>query len=338
MKTILVTGAGGLVATQLICQLLEKKNSYRIIALSTHPDVLKERYKEVAEVQITDMDHLSTTNEVQIDVCIHAAFSRNKNAADIASSLQFTSEILKFCKNQNVPLFVNISSQSVYGQITSPLWTEQAIPSPDYLYAMGKYSTEVLTETAFYKTSIKHTNIRLSSVSENARFLNVFVKNAIEGKPIVIQGGTQQVSFIDVRDVAAALIKLIEKGMTIDLKPVYNLGTGKTRTILQLANDVKRIFKSDYGKNVTVEVQPSDLVLDVGMNPQLFENTFDWHPVYDYDDMIISLILLNNNQLPPPTALLKNPNTEYTRTTLKDRWKMPSSYAIVYKHQQYQEL
>ena len=43
-------------------------------------------------------------------------------------------------------VFANISSQSVYGKMSEPLWAESTPVEPDYLYAMGKYSSEIITK------------------------------------------------------------------------------------------------------------------------------------------------------------------------------------------------
>lgn len=296
MKNVVITGASGLVATELIYLLL-KDEQYRIFAVSTHPDKLNCRYSGRDRVDVLTLGELTSNKDLIIDVFVHCAFARSKNPVDLANSMIYTKKTLEMAESHKVGLFVNISSQSVYGQINTPLWTEQAQPAPDYLYALGKFATELMVETALETTDVKYTNIRLSSVCENARFLNVFVKNALNNQPISVQGGQQNVSFIDVRDVADALKKVIELGVKVNLEKVYNLGTGKRRTIHDLAFDVKRIVEAEKGNLVEVIVQPSDITLDVGMNPTLFEKTFNWKAKYDYEDMIKSLILLNTCKL-----------------------------------------
>ena len=293
MRTILVTGASGLVATELI-HLLESSENSQIIAVSTHPDILKERYKDNNRVHCIFLHEIEYYKDVNIDAVIHCAFARSKDAGEIAKSLQFTSELLRITKAITPDIFVNISSQSVYGQSNPPLWTELTPPAPDYLYALGKFSTEEMTRMALEETGIKFTNIRLSSVSENARFLNVFVKNALMDLPINVQGGGQTCSFVDVRDVASGLMAVIKKAPLMEsLAAVYNLGSGETRTIKELAEDTKRIIEGESCKKVEVNLTPADIKLEVGMDISLFCNTFDWKPQYGYDDMIRSLVALN---------------------------------------------
>jgi nucleoside-diphosphate-sugar epimerase len=232
-------------------------------------------------------------NETPFSALVNCAFARNKSGRDIASSLEFLRELIDIVKGTNLRSFINISSQSVYGQKEKPLWTEETPVDPDYLYAIGKYASEVIVKSAFSDTDINVTNIRLASVCENARFLNVFARNAIVGLPIKVMGGSQMCSFIDVRDVTDALTAVIEKADKIDFAGVYNLGTGKTRTILELAEDVQRIYKAKYSKDVVIEREDADIKLEVGMDNTLFCQTFNWQPKLNYDDMISSLIEFN---------------------------------------------
>lgn len=295
-KNIIITGASGLVATELTHLLLDAEESYRIYAVSTHPDKLRERYKDVDNIICLSLDELSILAGKEIDAVIHCAFARSKDPQDLAKSLLFTSDLLRIVKQIKPKVLVNISSQSVYGQATPPLWTEQTPPAPDYLYALGKFSSEEMTKMALEGTGIKFTSIRLSSVCENARFLNVFAKNALTGQPINIQGGGQMCSFVDVRDVASGLKKVIEIAPRLDsLQKVYNLGSGKTRTIKELAEDTKRLVEQEKGINVPLNVIPADIHLEVGMDISLFCKEFDWTPRFDYDDMIESLISLNDS-------------------------------------------
>lgn len=293
MENVIITGSSGLVATELICALL-RDGQYKIYAVTTNPDKLKQRYKKHDNIVCCRLSELED-NAIgkSFTVLINCAFARSKNGADIVTSLDFLHNLINIVKKIDLKTFINISSQSVYRQKEKPLWTEKTPVDPDYLYAMGKYASEVIVKSNLAGTGINFTNIRLASVCENARFLNVFVKNAIEGFPIKVIGGNQICSFIDVRDVRDALIAMIEKVNNVNLADTYNLGTGKTRTILELAKDVKRIYEKEYDKEVIIELEDAKISLEIGMDNTLFCRTFDWQPKLNYDAMILSLIEYN---------------------------------------------
>ena len=277
MKNIVITGASGLVATELTHLLLESTDNYHVYAVSTHPESLVERYKGTSSVTCLSIGDLISLSDTQIDAVIHCSFARSKKSEEIAQSIIYTTKLLGIIKQICPKVFVNISSQSVYGQNTPPLWTEQTPPAPDYLYALGKFATEEITTAALKDSGIKYTNIRLSSVCENARFLNVFVMNALSGTPIMVQGGNQVCSFIDIRDVARGLKAVIDNApLMASLAPTYNLGTGKTRTIRELAEDVKRLVEEIKNIPVEVIITPADIKLEAGVDNGLFCSTFNW--------------------------------------------------------------
>ncbi len=290
MKNIIITGSNGLVATELICYMLNK-GGYKIYAVSTNQDKLKNRYEAKDNVVCLSIDGLGAiANQLSFKALINCAFARSKSGRDIVSSLEYLRELIDVMKGNKLKAFINISSQGVYGQKEKPLWSEDTLVDPYSLYALGKYASEVIVKTALSKADINFTNIRLASVNENARFLNVFVKNAIAGRPIKVMGGSQICSFIDVRDVARALNAVIKKADATEFADVYNLGIGETRTILELAEDVQRICKEKYGKDVVISREDADIKLEVGMDSTLFCQTFSWQPKFNYDDMITSLI------------------------------------------------
>lgn len=289
MKTILITGASGLVATELICSLANKEE-YNLLLVSTHPQLLKERYCGVNNIFSMALDEVLLDRVVQPDLIIHAGFARSGKGQDYVDSLTFTKKLLEYAKRAEPKAYINISSQSVYGDASQPLWKEDAPLGPTYLYALAKYASEKLTELALEGTSINWTNVRLCSVCENARFVSVFVKNAIEGKPINLTAPNQQCSFIDVRDVASGLKSMIDKSDTVQFEKVYNLGSNYQHTIREVAEKVKSIGENEYTTpEVLINVLSSDNENQVGMDASLFRHSFDWQPRYSLDDMIRSL-------------------------------------------------
>ena len=295
MKIVAITGAGGLVATNLIGLLAQSSDDYYLYAISTHVERIRDIYNGCSNVECLDLEQFAGKSGKHVDIVLHCAFARTEDGKQIAASLQYTKALLSVSKEKGIERFVYISSQSVYDDRVPSPRGEKSPVAPKSIYALGKYAGEMLVETALLDTPIKYTSIRLASVSINARFLRIFVKNAMEGIPIMVMGGKQKCSFIDVRDVALALKKVIDMHHDIELQPIYNLGINNQRDIFSLAGDVKKIVEEKYGKEVEVIQQPSDLFLDAGMDSTLFFNSFNWQPQYDYDDMIIALIESNTN-------------------------------------------
>lgn len=292
MKHIIITGASGLVATELIFALLKQPDTH-LYLLSTHVENIQARYKQHADrVSCFTLDSFAKSteqSELSYDFCFHTAFARSSIGSKIVESIDYQRSLLYLLKGLKLKVFVNISSQSVYGK-TMPLWQEDTPLDPDYLYAMGKYFSEVVTQQMLEGTGIRWTNIRLCSVCENARFVRVFVQNAIEGKPILLTAPEQQCSFIDVQDVADGLMALMDYAPFIDLNPVYNLGANIVNTIKEIAHIVNSVAENDYKlKTVDIIEQSSINSARVGMDASLFMNTFKWRSKRDMREMVKEL-------------------------------------------------
>ncbi len=286
MKKIIITGASGLVGTELIYTILNG-SKHSLFLVSTHPDALAEKYKGNSRIKCLSIDELEGQTDNEFDCIVHLAFARSKDPEQLAKAIDYTQRILNIAKHIKIRTYINISSQSIYGEIHKPMWREDYPAAPNYLYALGKYGTEKMTQLAFEGTETNWTNIRLASVCENARFVNVFVRNIIEGLPIHIVGGAQMVSFIDVRDVATALFQTIEMSDSIIFKDAYNLGTGKQDSIVKIAELVNKIGNEEYNLPlINVEIEHKDIHLNVGMDNSLFSEEFNWKPQYDINDMI----------------------------------------------------
>ncbi|MGI6328766.1 MAG: NAD-dependent epimerase/dehydratase family protein [Dethiobacteria bacterium] len=130
----------------------------------------------------------------------------------LAKAIKFTKDLFMTAKINCVKGIINISSQSVYGNKSKPLWNEDTPVSPDSTYAMAKYATEILTHTICNQKTMIGTNIRLDSLlgpGLDARLVSRFVNQVIKHEPIKIIGGMQKLSFLDVRDASEGLISLI---------------------------------------------------------------------------------------------------------------------------------
>ena len=297
VKNIIITGASGLVATQLTLDLLNNTQHY-LYLVSTNPTALKDRYagftKMIKCCTLDSFSDYAKASGERFDACVNAGFARSSLGRPLVDSLEFTYKLVTLIKELGVDKFINLSSQSVYGKETEPLWTEQTPLDPDYMYALGKYNTELITRIVLSDSNVKWTNIRLSSVCENARFMNVFVKNALSGSPIHLTAGSQGCSFIDVRDVSSAMIKVIESDSN-HLAEAYNLGTAEMFTIREIAEKVKQIGDTMYGTSVVITEEANDNHIKIGMDNSLFKKTFNWEPSYSMDDMIISLFEMKTN-------------------------------------------
>jgi nucleoside-diphosphate-sugar epimerase len=292
-KAVLITGASGTLGTELIKQ-LSKTPSYKIYALTSKKKVLLSYFSGINNLICFDREDWENGRIPwnKIDVLIHCAFAIISDGEKLVDSLNFTREIFEAAQRGGVLAIINISSRNVYGSKYKPLWKETTPICPDNIYAMAKYSSELLLKSiANKKQSVNFTNIRLSSLLANTldmRIVNKFVKDAIDNQIIKITGGKQIFSYLDIRDAASGIISLL----SVDPEgwnEVYNLGSDKRYDILEISKIISDVAKDYMGKNVIIELEEKDIVLDIGMDSSLFYKETGWMPKYSMRDTVVSL-------------------------------------------------
>jgi len=297
-KKILVTGASGYLGQCFINKLYET-NGYEIIVFGRDKEKTANLFKGKAsncfDKKDLDFGLLQLGN---IDVLMHMGFARpHCTNMQIAESLEFTHELFTRAAMHQVPAIINISSQSVYGLETPPPWNEETPVAPAIIYAQAKYATELhLKSLKKINNQLMSSSIRLGSLAGGAAglievcFLSKIVKQALQGNPIKIVGGSQEMERIDVRDAAAGLVAMLQVD-PVNWKPVYNLGSGVVYNILKIAGMVVEVasgFNKGIESDIYVEEKPINMRF--GMDSSLFYDDMKWRPQYGLKDTIESLI------------------------------------------------
>lgn len=291
-RKILITGANGYIGSEFMKQLLTLR-SWNVVAMSSRPDIVKCKFSSVDNIEVLSNDCLFTKTIPwsQISHVVHLAFARRFCPnSQIAESITFSKEVFAQACAANVEGIINLSSQSVYGN-AQEVRNENTPISPEMVYSMAKYSTEILLSCIFEKNIFsKATNIRLDPVAGNQNLLPSLVKQACTTGKIQLTGGGQIFSLLDISDAAGALISLINTP-TCQWKKVYNVGwNNKVYTLLELAELTKnRLEKFGYS-NIKISLQKSDIRTYAGMDSTRFSQDTGWEPQYGIADIIDRVI------------------------------------------------
>ena len=241
MKTILVTGASGFLGSHLIKKILERGD--KVIAILGRPEDLSNDFPTNNNISVFPCAEINNIDLGHVDTLIHTAFSRGDNLEGLTSSIAFTEAIIDLVNTQDIDSIINISSQGVYkGLLPGQKVTEDGTISPDTAYGLAKWAVENMFKIGCQK---QYTNIRMASLSANARFLSFFVNDVILQKKITITAPNQFASIMDVSDAIEGILA-IEKLPLSERKTIYNLGPGTQYSILNYAESANSIGK-DYG-------------------------------------------------------------------------------------------
>ena len=109
-------------------------------------------------------------------------------------------------------------------------------------------------------------------------YLNIF------GNDYDTPDGTGVRDYIHVVDLAIGHVKALDKLLNNKGINIYNLGTGKGYSVLEIVNTFKKVNNIDLPYKIT-ERRPGDIATCYADSTKA-QKELDWHPIYDIEDMV----------------------------------------------------
>jgi nucleoside-diphosphate-sugar epimerase len=282
MRTILVTGASGFLGSNLITKFLEDGNT-KVIAVFGRPEDKANLLPENENVIVYPCSDLFNTDFGHVDTLIHTAFSRGDNLQGLTASVEMTEKVIELVNNQDVDSIINISTQGLYhGLKPGEKVTEEGSVGPNTAYGLAKWAVENMLKLGCKKS---YTNIRMASLSTNARFLDFFVDSVIANKVITITAPNQYASIMDVADAVAGIVSVVNLPLN-QRETVYNLGPGVQHSILEYAQSANEVGKTFGFAPTNIAVDDSGKEFAICMDCSKIESQTGWKPLIFKDEMI----------------------------------------------------
>lgn len=213
-----------------------------------------------------------------------------------------TLNVLRAAKKNGIFRVINASSACIYGQAEG-LTAETHDPRPNWAYGISKLAAEKYCHLYNDYQQLPTVSFRYGIVYGERewyrRVLTIFIKRALEDKPLVVFGdGSQVRDFINVRDVVAMNRICLDH----DSAPghAFNVGTGVPTTVLQLAQAVQKIFphvdivhentkQGEYSTLVPDKKRNSAELQSMWLNPTKAEEMLGWTPQVSLYDGITAM-------------------------------------------------
>ena len=161
-----------------------------------------------------------------------------------------TRRVLEAAQAAGARKVVLASSAAIYGDNPTVPKLETMPPEPKSPYAETKLAGERLLEAYRRSHGLGTTSLRFFNVfgprqdprSAYAAAVPIFIAKALRGEPIGIHGdGGQTRDFIHVTDIVGALAFA---GASAEMHGTYNVGYGRSQSILELAQEILRLTGS----------------------------------------------------------------------------------------------
>jgi UDP-glucose 4-epimerase len=264
-KKILISGSSGQVGSCLVEHFSKR---YNVLGL----DVKKSGIPEVDRITtLGDIRDKDIVNKLvkDVDAVIHTAAQLNIKRSlenpilDADINIMGTLNLLDAArKNKNISKFVYLSSSVVYGNPEYLPIDENHPLNPVSAYGLSKLTGEkycFLFNKVFGLpiVCVRPFNIYGSREDPKSSYVSIvckFTDMVRNNKPLIIYGdGKQMRDLVHVKDVASFIEIVLEKPETAGV--VYNLGSGKPVTVLEIAKLVLKMNGKDEKGNIIYEKQ-----------------------------------------------------------------------------------
>lgn len=256
-KSVLVTGAAGLVGRKLVRRLVEQGRP--VLALDRLASTTNEGIR-ITECDLGDIHRLHALAKDGIDSVVHCgAFSGPMVARDVPYSMVQvnivgTANVLELARIHGARRFVYCSSTSAYGAVESGPVSEDVLLKPASLYGASKVSSEYITTAYAQQYGLSAASVRLSWVYGPGRttdcVIRTMIENALGNRPTRMPFGSDfPRQFIHVDDAVQGLLSALDSSELP--RTTYNV-TGDSRVTLEEVGQVVRSIFPD----ADIELQP----------------------------------------------------------------------------------
>jgi dTDP-glucose 4,6-dehydratase len=308
-RTILVTGGAGFIGSNFIRYMMDKYPGYKIINLDklTYAGNL-ENLRDIEDRDnytfvkgdIADTKIVSDIFASRIDAIVnfaaesHVDRSIEEPGVFIQTDVYGTFVLLEAARKNNCDIFLQISTDEVYGSIEDGSFKEGDPLLPNSPYSASKAGAEMIVRSFFktYETPvvITRTSNNFGPYQYPEKLIPLFVTNLIDGIKVPLYGDGMNVrDWIYVDDNCSALDMVLHRGQVGE---IYNIGAGNekpnvwiTKKIIQLlgkTEDMIRPVEDRLGHDRRYSVDCSRIKHELGWDTEYdfgeaLEKTVAWY-------------------------------------------------------------
>jgi len=257
---LLVTGGAGFIGSNFILYILNKHYECEVTNLDkltyagnleNLKDIETEYRYHFIRGDIEDRDLVDKLLSQSFDVVVNFAAESHvdRSIMDpspfINTNVQGTQVLLEGAKKHGVRLFVQVSTDEVYGSLgAAGKFIEESPLLPNSPYAASKAAADCLCRAYYYTYGLPVIITRCSNNYGPFQFpeklIPLTITNALEGKPLPIYGdGLHVRDWIHVEDHCCAIDRVIQQGKS---GGVYNIGANNEKTNLEIVNHILDIM------------------------------------------------------------------------------------------------
>lgn len=264
MKKILVTGGAGFIGSNFVDYIFRKYSDYKLIVLDllTYAGDIENipseiRNSERFEFWYGDVNNLDLVSDLveRSDILVHFAAETHVARSlyshrvffvtDVLGTQSVANAVLKY--SDRIERFIHISTSEVYGTAAYEPMDESHPLNPTSPYAAAKTGADRLVYSYIVAHDLPGVIIRpFNNYGPKQHLEKVvprFITSCILGEPLTIHGdGSASRDWVYTEDTARAVDLAIHAPIEKIKGNVFNVGTGRSLDILEIAYEVLKAF------------------------------------------------------------------------------------------------
>ncbi len=290
---VLVAGAGGYLGGRVSQHLAERGHSVTALVHHRPKDAgaWEKHIARVVEGDAANDEKLSSALKDKPDCVVYLiSLDHRESGKDPFKTLDVNAgifwKLLDACAQQGSSRIIYLSTQQVYGKYNPGDVIDEDTPLlPVNAYGLTHMYCEELASLYSREKGLDCISVRLSNGFGAPVFaecncwwlaVNDFCRMAFRERAVkLLSDGTPQRDFIPVADVCQAIEMLVTSTSSSLKHPVYNLGGGKTYTMLETAHRVAAVCSEKYGEEIPVLLPDGKYSSGAGHHHDMSRFTFD---------------------------------------------------------------
>lgn len=255
---MLITGGAGFIGSEFVRQTVKKGHRVAVVDKLTYAGDL-ERLSEVrkditfykADISNQEfIEHIFEKENPEVVVHFAAESHVDRSLLDpypfISSNVLGTQVLLEVSKAKGVELFVNMSTDEVYGDLGKEgSFTEESPLKPNSPYSTTKASADMLGRAYYRSFGLPVVTIRASNNygpwQYPEKFVPVIILKALRDEKIPVYGdGTNVREWLYVTDCAEGIMAAIDRGKAGE---IYNIGSKEEKQNIEVAKAILQLLR-----------------------------------------------------------------------------------------------
>jgi len=300
LDRIIVTGGLGFIGSNFIHQLFETRDNVSVTNVDYQgqgsnranlKDLRLNKHYRSVKADITSSRVRSLLKNADFVVHFAAETHVDRSIANpepfLNSNLIGTFNILEACRKNEVTKLVHISTDEVYGSISSESFSEEDSLSPTSPYSSTKAGADLMAQawnsTYDLPVVILRCTNNFGPNQHPEKLIPKIIIRSIMGYSIPLYGGGGQVrDWIYVRDFCTAIEAALEKG-----KPgeAYNISAGNEYSNQEVAERLLKQLGKSPDTIITVEDRPGHDTR-YSLSSEKATRQLGWRPKHEFDSAL----------------------------------------------------